>query len=232
MREFTLKKRDPAKEAYKLLMMIYETMKKSGHPTDFESFYPIDLNAVIHLLGWEVARVQEAAYIGTERSDGTIDFDNKKITLSVSGIPQSRQNYTLAHEIGHIILHRKEGIQTMLRAHSIREMRILPLHYPIEYDIEADQFAKELLMPHRAVRRRFYHIFSCKQIVAGASIAFSIVNSILSRNPGCQKIDVSDLAREVARYAPDPQLSSLSDFFGVSIQAMAYRLKELRLVLE
>jgi Zn-dependent peptidase ImmA (M78 family) len=232
VQEFTLKKRDPVKEAHKLLMMIYESMKKSGHPTDFESFYPIDLNAVVRLLGWEVDRVQEAVYVGSERSDGTIDFDNKKITLSFSGIPEGRQNYSLAHEIGHIMLHGKEGIQTMLRAHSIREMGIFPLNYPIEYEVEADRFAKELLMPRRAVRRRFCELFGCKQIVAGTSIAFSIVNSILSRNPRRQKMDVSDLAREVARYAPDPQLGSLSDFFDVSIQAMAYRLKELRLVLE
>jgi len=226
------KRRNPVREAYKLLSMIYESMKNSGHTPHFEEFYPIDLNALARLLGWEVERVQDAGYVGTVRTDAHIDFDKKKITLSSRDITQGRLNFTFAHEIGHIVLHGKEGKQTLLRAPSIREKRISLLQYPIQYDVEADRFAKELLMPSRAVRRRFQKLFGCTEIVANSSIASAIINAVSGKNHLYQRVDSSELARNIAEYVPDPQLGSLSDFFGVSVQAMAYRLLELRLLLE
>lgn len=91
--------------------------------------------------------------------------------------PETRQNFTLAHELGHFFLHMQNDSDGVII--SFRGDR-----NPIER--EADIFASELLMPKELVEREY-------------------------------------------RKIPFPTVSYLASEFGVSKEAMRYRLEEMGL---
>ena len=98
----------------------------------------------------------------------------------------NRRRFTIAHEIGHYVLHERETyVDTGYRVN----FRDLDSGSGTKSEeIEANRFAAALLMPESMVRRAF-----------------------------------DDLAFELAG-TKDDELSALAELFGVSTQAMAYRL--------
>lgn len=225
----------PLREAQKALRLLYDWKQThlNERPTS-EQFYPIDLDCLVSLLGWKLERVTSvAAYLeSNEPVDAHTDFEKKEITLAVSdNIPKGRLNYSLAHEIGHVMLHGEEGIKLMDRTRcSIRERRS-KLRYPHNYDVEADRFAAELLMPSRAVQVRFQQLFGSSEIIVGSSLAYRFVEKHRFGQVPKEISDRESLSITVAKNSLDPKKESLAYFFGVSHQTMAYRLIELQLVL-
>ena len=104
----------PISEAQRVLRMLYDYRCTQSEPPKFEHFYPIDANQVVSVLGWELECVSSLRYSGIETIDATVDFDKKLITLSVDEkTPRERVNFSLAHEIGHILLHGEKGIRIL-----------------------------------------------------------------------------------------------------------------------
>lgn len=69
-----------------------------------------------------------------------------------SSHPNTRQRFTIAHEIGHLLLHRAEGFHLDDRfVFGLRSERSSLA--ADAYEIEANQFAAELLMPEMFLRR-------------------------------------------------------------------------------
>ena len=98
------------------------------------------------------------------------------------------------------------------------------------YEVEADRFAKELLMPIKAVKYQFMQLFKCPEIVVGSEFSRIIFGShyhLLYSD----SIDEWELAKTIAFHSPNPEQRSLITFFNVSKTAMAKRLLELRLVI-
>lgn len=78
---------------------------------------------------------------GTDKIDAisTITENQRKIIFLNSAMPNDRIRYTLAHELGHIIMHLDYFVSN-----------------PQEAEIEADQFASEFLMPAREIKPELF----------------------------------------------------------------------------
>lgn len=103
----------------------------------------------------------------------------------------NRQRFTIAHELGHYLLHKQEQVHVdndfTIAYRNTKSSTGENLH-----EIEANQFAAELLMPEKCV----------EQYLAENKIALITETTILE----------------------------MSNFFGVSLQAMTIRLSTLSLI--
>ena len=103
---------------------------------------PINPVEIAKKLGFEVL---EAIF---ERDDvsGMYDYEKKTIYYNHKDAP-TRQLFTVAHELGHILLH-KEYV-------SSKEYRVLlrSPHKDDKYELEADAFAANLMMPKFMIDR-------------------------------------------------------------------------------
>lgn len=205
-----------------LWMLLKKKKSQSPDPIVFEEFYPVDLELLVPEVGWTLERVTSPSIVGGgptwDRSDAHADFDTRRIYLDVSkGLSEGRIRFSLAHEIGHVVLHEKKHVGVQIRTRPIREKYTDAPLLQRKWDAEANRFAIELLMPPKAVQRRFTELFNCSQIFYDSSI-----RKLNNRR---------SFAESIATKTDDPSKPALSDFFKVSRSAMGIRLIELRLVL-
>lgn len=146
---------------------------------------PVPLDIVAHRLELNV----EYASLGDDVS-GLLVLDNSNATIGVNkNHPNARQRFTIAHEIGHYVLHRNASelfIDTKYSA-VFRDSKSSSGEDRME--IQANMFAAALLMPR----------------------------TLLEEMIQSEEIDLGD----------DYALASLAEKFGVSLQALAYRLSSL-----
>ena len=141
-----------------------------------------------------VERVAEHLGIGVEWSDlgrdcsGVLIRQGDRAVIGVNGSDHAnRRRFTIAHEIGHYVLHERETyVDTGYRV-NFRDLD--SGSGTRSEEIEANRFAAALLMPEAMVRKAF-----------------------------------DDVAFELAGSGDDEELRELARRFGVSTQAMAYRL--------
>lgn len=216
-------------EARDALGLLYLRVKeRSTGPPDYERFYPIDLDLLVHSLGWTISRKKDLPVGQTADGEpiyGLCDFDNTLIEISdLSSLPPGQKRFSLAHEIGHIRLHEK--IYPML-------LRSPPIRGPKKRDYshvedEAERFAAELLMPPKAVKIIFERLFDKEKIFINTDLcdidekAFQLYKS--------KKIYTFDIIKRIAVIEKDKPELSLVNFFGVSQIAMARRLRALNLI--
>lgn len=105
---------------------------------------------------WDIAR-RSGARLAVESLDGDLsgflyrDADQRVIGVNTQHAPV-RQNFTVAHELGHLLLHDQEQL------HLDRAFSTLRLRDPLssegvdEAEKEANLFAAELLMPPEFLR--------------------------------------------------------------------------------
>ncbi|MEI6462745.1 MAG: ImmA/IrrE family metallo-endopeptidase [bacterium] len=79
-----------------------------------------------------------------EEVAGYLDIDNKEIVVN-AGDPPWKRNYTVAHELGHYLLH-KENIKSNLGIYKVL-FRMDNRNEKNKFEIEADTFARYLLFP-------------------------------------------------------------------------------------
>jgi len=100
--------------------------------------YPIDIVEIAQKLGFEVYL---SNFDNPDVAGMVINsLDNKSIYINKKDIPQ-RQRFTIAHEIGHIVLHHKKD--ATFEEVDYRNTNELPS----QKEIEANAFAAALLMP-------------------------------------------------------------------------------------
>lgn len=166
---------------------------------------------------------------GSKKGDvaGEIDRNGKTVRVCRRLKPSVRR-FTAAHELGHAMLH--QGA-VMHRDGAIEgPAGDRPHRSPIEK--EADVFAAEFLMPPNIVRERFRTSFGCSE-------RFELTwDSAYALNPA----KAEELMQEASRGRPlalvlattgrygGTVFQPLAIQFGVSGEAMAYRLLELGLV--
>jgi hypothetical protein len=196
-------------------------------------FYPIRLDQLVGILGWTVERVQMA---GTPTVDGyrhgKSDFEKKQITLSVEAedgtIAEEQIRFTLAHEIGHILLHSAAGSSSSLfriRKRSYRRAPAAPNTLrPRRFEIEANDFASQLLMPTKAVINQFAELFGCPRLSMSSQQCHAYLHTASGGD-----VSIETACRSLAGYSSDNK-KSLSSFFGVSNSAMGFRIASLGLV--
>jgi hypothetical protein len=137
------------------------------------------------------------------------------------------QNFTAAHELGHAVLHNAMGM------HRDRDLNGGAVSGKLErVEIEANRFASCFLMPEKIVRAEFQKRFLSEQFVISDDTAFALINgsqSALRSECG----NLHKLAQKLAStryYYADRSFVPLNEQFNVSIEAMAIRLKELKLL--
>src|SRR5258706_8217383 len=141
---------------------------------DPERFFPVEPRRLIELNGWTVSSVAMVGHTTTgEELAAKCNNDEKKIFVLRTLSPEVTR-YTLAHELGHALLHtdipdcnggQRARVMSMLNA----SKRKNALQYS-ETEKEAEIFARELLMPERAVRRKFRELFGTDQLRVGSTV--------------------------------------------------------------
>jgi len=212
-----------------MLRRLYEYKRK---PTE-KDFYPVDITTILSMDGWSLRSLHDLRERSTPIS-GRVYIDEKIIFVN-SDDPEGRWRFTVAHELGHIVMkHRckyfievdREG--TPLRGEWRGPRAITRPDVVDGPDLEtarlersANAFAAELLMPERAVRRRFKDTFGQDRLWTGSTEAQVILGSL-----GKPAIEAAELlgSREYNN------LSSLASYFSVSREAMKFRLMDLQMV--
>jgi len=101
---------------------------------------PVDVNAVAERLGLEVSEE-----IMEKDLSGYLEFRNGRWVAGVNALHhRNRQRFSLAHEIGHYLLHRNQEFRDKLFTR--RDQDWAP------EEIAANEFAADLLMPEEQVR--------------------------------------------------------------------------------
>lgn len=145
--------------------------------------------------------------------------------------PFTRQRFTLAHEIGHWVLH-PDGEH--FRDSVIHKLNHKDPRRPLE-EREADAFAAELLMPRKAVVKEFNRRFS--GVDENLIFAFEFWHRVPQIHAKCsiEEFTASSYRRALVlaglTHLESHSFSDLATVFSVSKSAMALRLRELNLVL-
>lgn len=154
-------------------------------------------------------------------------FDNEKREVHVSRrFTSPIRNFTAAHELAHAVLHNTNGLH--------RDRPLNGVSRPIAKDpteYQADKFATYFLMPEKLVRKVFENTFLEKPFVFDANSTFALgFEGVDSFRESCPTIrDSAKLLASINRFNGE-QIIPLAERFGVSVEAMAIRLEELKLV--
>ena len=115
-----------------------------------------------HYLGYQIDFVNEGLFSDPEILGG-IDFDENKIYVNASVEDHDgRYAFTIAHEIGHHVLHRDSYLKENLDGEKeilCRDARNKP-----RIELEADRFAAALLMPAQSVRDILSQVNSSQKV--------------------------------------------------------------------
>jgi Zn-dependent peptidase ImmA (M78 family) len=156
---------------------------------------------------------------------GLIDQTNKKAYIS-NQFSLEIQRFTLAHELGHALMHEGSGL------HRDRGLDGAPLQGKKDkIEVEADKFAAFFLMPRNLIISRFNHQFGADIFTLDEATMFALdpgnKMNLLSKKKNIRYI--SRLLAETEQYNGQDFIS-LSKQFRVSVEAMAIRLEELNLI--
>ncbi|RJS93555.1 ImmA/IrrE family metallo-endopeptidase [Salinisphaera sp. Q1T1-3] len=189
----------------------------------------INAAELLGLIGYRVNRekVLGQFMVGGQRAEvaGILDRDNEEVHISPMFDPEVC-NFTLAHEVGHVLLHEGTGLHRdrALDGTSSKLRRV-----GIEY--EADKFASYFLMPEKTLKAKFKKFFGTELFVINEVTAFAFQRDTVSAFKS-QHASIRALARKLASAESydGKRFNSLAAQFGVSVEAMAIRMEELNLV--
>lgn len=155
---------------------------------------------------------------------GLINKKEKLVQASKS-FPEATQNFTLAHELAHAILHKQVVLHrdrpidgSISTARSLEEM-------------QADKFASYFLMPSNLVEDVFFEIFETTKFVINEATVLAIGGkSVSALRKKCKNIRGLAGLLASASYYTGKVFNPLAKIFNVSTETMAIRLEELGLV--
>lgn len=155
---------------------------------------------------------------------GIIDKQNKVVSISTY-FPTETQNFTLAHELGHHLFHQQSGL------HRDRALDYAGTSIPRNRtELQADKFASYFLMPSRQVKSIFTFLFQSEKFTINEDTAFALNERTSDLRKKFRNL------REFSRYLASVEFFSNRPFksiakqFGVSVEPMAIRLEELKLI--
>lgn len=206
-------------------------------PADLDQFYPVDVKRAASLLGWQVQEVHTVTLTTHgRRAQGHCFHDRKVIEIATYETDPIQQRWTLAHELGHAVLHARSaacvgGMLSRPRHSSRRGTAEQPTPEYWTLEREADVFARELLTPERAVKEVFLRFFDCARIRFGSPIARNRFEEARQTPPSMWSPDgAHELANALLRLKRPPRGNTIAEYFSISRTAMRIRLLELGLV--
>ena len=203
-----MKKQDIEKKSNKLLEEYFDYKKESLTT-------PVPTIDILEYLGYDIDFRSDGIYKNKDILGGVIQVE-KRVELNESlTTSEGRLNFTIAHEIGHIILHvSNEDSALFFRKNSnCKDSKINDNKRKL-LENEADQFAAYLLMPSVIFKESFFKLYNKPVNVA----KFSFINFLL-RKSKLQKAFL--IARKILE---------IGNFNNVSKTAILNRLIGLRLI--
>lgn len=194
-----------------------------------EDFFPVDTRLLVDLVGWTLEEVTMVGYTSWGEPLAARSIRAETIIMLLSSLSEEAKRFSLAHELGHVLLHTEipdcnaGNVPRMLSMLHVSDKKRKVEYSGIER--EAEIFARELLMPERAVRRHFRQLFSVDQFRASSELGEKLAPRANRNSPGNRR----DVAEEIAKWSNSSTIS-LADFFGVSRRAMSSRLTGLYFV--
>jgi len=156
---------------------------------------------------------------------GITNTATKTVTISKL-FSREVQNFTAAHELGHALLH----TDTIL--HRDRALDgSSPSNVRDQKEIQADKFAAFFLMPEKQVVSSFQRIFQTNRLnIDAQTVVWLNQGTVGSFRAKCK--DLRGFSRVIAEaeFFKGNSFNSLSKEYRVSVEAMAIRLEELRLL--
>jgi formiminotetrahydrofolate cyclodeaminase/Zn-dependent peptidase ImmA (M78 family) len=161
---------------------------------------------------------------GVYQTAGVIDTQNKHVSISENFTPETIA-FTIAHELGHAILH------PGLVLHRDRPMDGSSASGVLDFkELQANKFASCFLMPRKLVTKQFGGFFSTSKIELNTSTALSLGMRITDLRAMCNSVrDLSRIIATAELYGAR-SFPSIANQFDVSAETMAIRLEELGLV--
>ena len=189
----------------------------------------LDPATAFRVIGYEFARESHLGQI-TDGGDVTevAGYVNKPERYAAVSMKFSSvvQQFTAAHELGHAILHKADEL---FRDRGLDGSLIRGPRSQVEF--EADKFAAYFLMPKSVMRDAFRFVFGSDQFVVSDDTAFSLglqgTGRLLAACPTMRSLSLR-LAK-TNMFAGQP-VRPIADQFGVSYEAMAIRIEELRMI--
>lgn len=111
----------------------------------YSSTIPVDPMRVARALGVAVIQAPEQP---SDLAGALVVHGDNAMVLYNRGHPENRQRFTVAHELGHLLMHTKAGQDNIL----FRDDR--SSKGTIIKEIQANAFAAALLIPENEIRRR------------------------------------------------------------------------------
>lgn len=222
-------KREIEEIANRVLRQMWQLRNQLWPDSVVSPFEAIDPELALNSLGFDVysdkalGQFEEGA--GTYEVAGLLDRDRSSVHVGVRYAPEIRR-FTLAHELGHVLLHQGTGLhrdQPLDGSSSVRASN------PME--TQANNFASYFLMPEKHVRAVFRSVFLTNYFQLTEETAFALFGQSLQAVQQRFRTtrDLSRFLASAESYNGAP-FESLARQFKVSIEAMAIRLEELRLV--
>ena len=201
-------------------------------PSNHDLVDVFDPSIAAKVLGFEYEEIPEIPNwppSQNTRTAGLVDPQQELIQISEQ-FPPTVRRFTGAHEIGHVLLHPAQGL------HRERPVEAPSLHTrqrrrPEER--QADTFASLYLMPEKLLRQRIHETFSITPpITITDEIAFWLdpnEQQEVLREPASSHVSARRFAKCSNNFRGQ-HIIPLHEQFKVSISAMAYRIEELRLL--
>jgi Zn-dependent peptidase ImmA (M78 family) len=190
---------------------------------------PLDPELPLKCLGYSINYVDSLG-LSMDPGDpyevaGLFDADSKAILISRQFPPEVRR-FTIAHELGHAVLHDQSGLHRDRPTDGTRKA-----NFRDQREVEADLFASLYLLPEKLIKEAFSRKFltECFAINEATAFALGFRNADELRKKHKTR---RSLSRHLAsnNFFNGTVSTSLAEQFGVSQEAMAIRLEELNLV--
>lgn len=213
-----------ARNVHKKIWSNKEHLWPEGIPGEMVEM--LDPDVSIKLLGYGYEE-PECIVNSNERDDqlaGSIDRIAKRITISRRFKPKIRR-FTAAHELGHLVLHDEITMHRDRPIDGSESKRD-------SIEAEADKFAAFFLMPGKLVRKYYVETFGVEVFALTEDTAYALNPSNPMKIIRQCKNNLRQLSRILAKteYYNGIHMKSLAERFCVSVETMAIRLEELKLV--
>lgn len=219
---------DPEQEARKLQLELWDRQCTFWPGENVTPLDVCDPWVAAQHLGFEVQEgwVSSPATRAGYELGGFLNRPANLIGISDQQRPRTKR-FTLAHEVGHLIMH--PGL------HHHREMPIHGLTEPREptdpREREANQFAGCFLVPTKQLRRAFQAAFGAESLTLTDDTAWELLGANFTSlmNSPHNSLAFERVAAQALRFR-GRQFGSLCDLFQVTATTMAIRLRQAGLV--
>lgn len=122
----------------------------------FKESAPVNVEALIRSFGIEL---DVKASLNEEVSGELVNLGKERYRISINkNDPYYRKRFTMAHELGHFLLHRGligDGVNDSRAYRSVKNGKFYNLNITAAHEAQANRFAANLLMPEDLVRDEY-----------------------------------------------------------------------------